>query len=145
VIGGGLSHIDGIGGRQTSGWRSQGYEPHCAHNLYTLRWGVKTRDPWYQGESTHFNIFQTILLTYAPEHILLAALLHLARKQKFIENEICLLEVEDDVELAYVAVIFVHLLNISMHDFEGNQLVIGGGATGDEEKGGITAVDDLGV
>lgn len=84
-------------------------------------------------------------MTYAPEHILLAALLHLARKQKFIENEICLLEVEDDVELAYVAVIFVHLLNISMHDFEGNQLVIGGGATGDEEKGGITAVDDLGV
>jgi hypothetical protein len=55
------------------------------------------------------------------------------------------LEVEDDVELANVAVILVHLLNISMHDFEGNQLVIGGSATGDEKEGGITAVDDLGV
>jgi hypothetical protein len=55
------------------------------------------------------------------------------------------LEVEDDVELANVAVILVHLLNISMHDFEGNQLVIGGSATGDEEEGGITAVDDFGI
>jgi hypothetical protein len=94
---------------------------------------------------THLHIFQAILLTDTSEHILLAALLHFAGKQKLIEDEVCLLEVEYDVELANIAVILVHLLNIAMHDFEGNQFVIGGSATGDEEEGGITAVDDLAV
>jgi hypothetical protein len=107
--------------------------------------GCEDKGSWISGKSTHLHIFQAILLTYTSEHILLAALLHLARKQKLIEDEVRLLKVEDDVELANVAVILVHLLNISMHNFEGNQLVIGGSATGDEEEGGITAVDDLGV
>lgn len=32
-----------------------------------------------------------------------------------------------------------------MHDFEGNQLVIGGRTTGDEEEGGIATVNNLGI
>lgn len=107
--------------------------------------GCEAKGSLMSGKITHLHIFQTILLTDTSEHILLAALLHLARKQKLIEDEVCLLEIENNVELANVAVILVHLLNIPMHDFEGNKFVIGGSATGDEEEGGITAVDDLGV
>lgn len=32
-----------------------------------------------------------------------------------------------------------------MNDFEGDQLVVSGRAAGDEKKGGIAAVDDLGI
>lgn len=32
-----------------------------------------------------------------------------------------------------------------MHDFEGDQFIVGGGTTGDEEKGGISTVDNLAV
>jgi hypothetical protein len=55
------------------------------------------------------------------------------------------LEVEDDIQLAHVAIVLVHLLDVSVHDLEGDQLVIGGSASGDEEKRGISTVDDLGV
>ena len=55
------------------------------------------------------------------------------------------MEVEDDVQLADVAVVFVHLLDVAVYDFQGDELVVRGGAADDEEKGGIAAVDDLGV
>lgn len=48
-------------------------------------------------------------------------------------------------QFADVAVIFVHLLNVAMHDFESDEFVIGGGAPGDEEEGCIATVDNLGI
>ena len=83
------------------------------------------------------------MLSYTPQYVFLAALLHLSGKQELVENEVSLLEVEDDVELADVAVVLVHLLDIAMDDFERNQLIVGGVASGDEEERGVAAVDDL--
>lgn len=96
-------------------------------------------------ESTHLHVFQTVLLTNAPQHILLATFLHLSCQQELVQDEVGLLEVEDDIQLAHVPVVLVHLLDVSMHDLEGDQLVVGGGAAGDEEEGGIATVDDLGI
>ena len=55
------------------------------------------------------------------------------------------MKIEDDVELADVAVIFVHLLDVAVHDFKSDKLVVGGGAPNYEEERGVAAVDDLGV
>jgi hypothetical protein len=71
--------------------------------------------------------------------------LHLARQQELVENEVGLLEVEDDIQLAYVAVVLVHLLHVAVDDFEGDELVVGRVAAGDEEERGISAIDNLGV
>lgn len=83
------------------------------------------------------------MLSYTTQYVLLAALLHLAGKKELVQNEVSLLEVEDDVKLADVAVVLVHLLDIAMNDFERNQLIVSGVASGDEEERGVAAVDDL--
>ena len=94
---------------------------------------------------THLHLLQAVLGANDPQHILLAALLHFSREQELIEDEVGLLEVEDDVELADVAVVLVHLLDVAVHDLEGDELVVGGVGGGDEEEGGVAAVDDFGV
>lgn len=55
------------------------------------------------------------------------------------------MEVEDDVELAHVAVVLVHLLDVAMDNLERDQLIVGGVAAGDEEERGVAAIDDLGI
>jgi hypothetical protein len=94
---------------------------------------------------THLHVFEAVLLANAPEHVLLAALLHLAGQQQLVEDEVGLLEVEDDVELADVAVVLVHLLDVAVDNLERDQLVVGRVAAGDEEERGIAAIYDLGV
>ena len=94
---------------------------------------------------THLHLLQPILRSNDPEYILLARLLHLPRQQQLIEDKIRFLEVEDDVELADVAVVFVHLLDVAVHDFERDEFVVGRVGGGDEEEGGVTAVDYFGV
>jgi hypothetical protein len=79
------------------------------------------------------------------EHILLAALLHLSGDQQLVKDEVGLLEIEDDIQLANVAVVFVHLLDIAVDDLEGDQLVVGVVGSGNEEERGIAAVHDFGV
>jgi hypothetical protein len=71
--------------------------------------------------------------------------LHLSRQQEFVQNKVCLLEIENDIELADVAVVLVHLFDVSVNGLEGDQLVVGRAASGDEKEGGITTVDDFGV
>ncbi len=95
--------------------------------------------------STHLHVLQPVLLAYAPQHVLLAALLHLARQQQLVEDEVGLLEVEDDVELAHVAVVLVHLLHEPVDDLERDELVVGRVAPGDEEERRVSAVHDLRV
>lgn len=87
-----------------------------------------------RSSEAYLHILQAILLTYAPQHILLAALLHFPGDQKLVKYEVCLLEIEDDVELADIAVVFVHLLDVPVNDFQCDQLIIGRVASGDEEK-----------
>ena len=93
----------------------------------------------------HLHVLKAVLLPYAAQHVLLAALLHLAGQQQLVEDEVGLLEVEDDVELAHVAVVLVHLLDVAMDDLEGDQLIVSRVAAGDEEERGISAIYDLGV
>jgi hypothetical protein len=84
-------------------------------------------------------------LAYAPQHVLLAAFLHLACQQQLVEYKVCLLKVEDDVQLANIAVVLVHLLDVAMDDLQRDQLIVCGGAPGYEEEGGVSSVDYLGV
>lgn len=103
---------------------------------------------WHRQEQnkwTHLHVFQAVLLTDTPQYVLLTALLHLSRQQELIQDKVCLLEVEDDVEFTHVAVVLVHLLHVSMNDLQTDQFVVGRFAPGDEEQRGITTVDDLGI
>jgi hypothetical protein len=71
-------------------------------------------------ETAYLHIFQGILLPYASQNILLAALLKLASEQYLVEDVIGLGKGEYYVEFAYVAIVFIHLFDISMNDLEGN-------------------------
>jgi hypothetical protein len=114
--------------------------------------GVLERGPSTSGnglllscENTYLHVFQTILLANTSEDILLAAFLHLAGEEELIEDEVCLLEVENDIQFAHIAIIFVHLLDETMHNFQSDELVVSGVYPGDEEKRGVAAINDLGV
>ena len=60
-------------------------------------------------------------------------------------NVVRLGERENDVELADVAVVLVHLLDVAVDDLERDQLVVVGGAPGNKEERSIATVDDLGI
>ena len=94
---------------------------------------------------TYLQVLQAVLCTNDSKHVLFAALLHFSGDQQLIQDEVGLLEVEDDVQLADVAVVLVHLLDVAVDDFERDQLIVGRVAAGDEEERGISAIDDLGV
>jgi hypothetical protein len=98
-----------------------------------------------EEESTNLHVLERVLLRDAPQDVLFAALLQLPCQQELVQNIVGLCEGKDDVELANVAVVFVHLLDVSVDDLERDQLVVLGGATGDEEQRGISAINDLGV
>lgn len=93
----------------------------------------------------NLHILKGVLLRNATENILFTAFLELASKKQFVEDVIGLCEVENDVKLADVTVVLVHLFDVTVDDFEGYELVVIGGAAGNEEKRGISAVDDLSV
>lgn len=96
-----------------------------------------------EEETTHLHVLQAVLCPNDPKNVLLAALLHFAGDQQLIQNKVGLLEVEDDVQLADVAVVLVHLLDIAVDDLERDQLIVGVVGSGDEEERGIAAVDDF--
>ena len=51
------------------------------------------------------------------------------------------MKVENNVKLADITIVLVHLLYVAVDNFEGNEFVVGRCATSDEEEGGIAAVD----
>lgn len=53
------------------------------------------------------------------------------------------MEIEDDIQLANVPVVFVHLLDVAVDDLEGDQFVVSRCAAGDEEERCIAAIDDF--
>jgi hypothetical protein len=81
----------------------------------------------------------------ASQDVFLAAFLELSGQQELVQNVIGFGEGEDDVELADVAIVFVHLFDVSVNNFESNQLVILRVAAGDEEQRSVSSVYDLGV
>lgn len=91
----------------------------------------------------YLNVFQTVLLADTPQHVFLAALLHFSGEQQLVQDEVCLLEIENDVQLADVAVVFIHLLDVAVDDFKADQLVVGCRAAGNEEERRIATVDYL--
>jgi len=93
----------------------------------------------------YLHIFKTVLLSDAPQHVLLATLLHLSRQQQLVQDKVCFLEVEDDVELANVAVVFVHLLHEAVNNLQCDQLIVGRVDAGDEEERGVAAIDNFGI
>lgn len=95
--------------------------------------------------ATYLHILEAVLLADTSQNILLAAFLHFTSQKEFVQDEVCLLKIEDDVQLAHIAIIFVHLFHVSVNDLQGNQLVIGRSAAGDEEQRSIAAVDNFGV
>ena len=95
--------------------------------------------------ATYLHILQTVLLADAPEHVLFATFLHLARQQKFIKDEVCFLKVENDVQLADVSVVLIHLFYITMYYLEGSEFVIGRRTASDEKEGGIASINNLSI
>ena len=75
-----------------------------------------------------------------PQHILLTAFLHLACEEQLIKDEVRLLEVKYDVQLAHVAVVLVHLLYVAVHNLQRDELVVVRVDPCDEEKRRIAAV-----
>lgn len=47
--------------------------------------------------------------------------------------------------LAHVSIVLVHLLDISVDDFEGNEFVIRRVGSSNEEEGGVASIDNLRV
>lgn len=100
---------------------------------------------WRKCRETHLHIFQSILLVYTSQDILLAAFLHLPGQEEFVQDKVCFLKVENDIQFANIPIVFVHLLNIAMNNLKGDQFVIRGRTTGDEEERCITTVDNFRV
>lgn len=98
-----------------------------------------------RSKPAYLHVLQAVLLSNRSQDVLLATLLHLPSKQELIEYEVCLLEVEDDVQLADIAVVFIHLFYVSVHDLECDELIVGRVAAGDEEEGGISTIYNLRV
>lgn len=112
--------------------------------------GTKERSGGWKIKSctnsvTYLHVLQGILLSNAAQNTFLAALLELASQQQLVENVISFREREDDIKLANVAIVLIHLFDVSMDNLEGDKLVVFGGATGDEEERGVSAVHDFGV
>lgn len=113
------------------------FDPDKPHSPPSLK---STHQPT-QPLIISLGILDRVLLCNAPQEILLTALLHLTSNQQLVEDEIRLLEIKDNIQLADVAVIFVHLLDVAVHDFQRDKLVISAIDTGHEEEGSVTAVD----
>lgn len=95
--------------------------------------------------ATDLHVFKGVLLRYATQDVLLAAFLQFSSQKQFVQDIVGLREREDDVQFADIAVILVHLLDVSVDDFESDQLVVFGRASGNEEEGGISTIYYLGV
>lgn len=65
-----------------------------------------------------------VLCTDCLQTLLLRRFLHLAAEHELVENEIRLLEVENDVQLAHGPKVLVEQFHVAMNDLECEQLVV---------------------
>ena len=84
-------------------------------------------------------------MAYTSQYVLLTAFLQFSSEQQLVKDEVCFLKVEYDIQLAHVAVVFVHLFNVAVDDLERNQLIVRGGTACDEEEGCISSIDYFAV
>lgn len=73
----------------------------------------------------HLFILVAALLPYVFQHVPSAILLHLASQQQLFKDEVGFLEFEEDVRLADIAVISVHLLDVAVDNLECDKFVVG--------------------
>jgi hypothetical protein len=73
---------------------------------------------------TYLHILETVLLADTSQYILFAAFLHFPSQQQFIQDKVCFLKVENDVQLTDIAVIFIHLLDVAMDDLKCYEFVV---------------------
>lgn len=71
-----------------------------------------------------FVLLQDVLGRDRFENVLFGRLLDLAADEQLVQNEVSLLKVEDDVQLANTPKVFVQQFYVSVDDFQREQLVI---------------------
>ncbi len=69
-------------------------------------------------------LLEKVLSGYRLEHVLLGSLLNLTADQELVQHEVGLLKVEDDIKLAHTAEILVQKLDVSVDDFQRQELVV---------------------
>ena len=95
--------------------------------------------------TAYLHVLKTILLADNTKHIFLATLLHFTSQNQFIKNKVCFLKVEDNIQFTDISVVFVHLLNVSMHDFKADQFVVCRGTASDKKEGCVSSVNHFGI
>ena len=73
----------------------------------------------------------------------LAGFLQMTSNKQFVENVICLVEVEDDVQLTHISEVTIQHLHEQMNLFQNNQLIVVLVHACDEEERSIALVDDF--
>lgn len=91
------------------------------------------------------DIFLRILLSNNTQDTLFTTFLQLAIHDQLVEHEIGFLEIEDEVEFTDIPKILVERLDVSMDDFERQELVVVRVDACDEEETGVAPVDDFRV
>ncbi|OMJ07669.1 hypothetical protein AYI69_g11372 [Smittium culicis] len=71
-----------------------------------------------------FLLFNLVLLADDSKDRPLAAFARFAAENEFVEDEVGLLEIEDEVELADVAEVLVESFDVPVDEFEHEQLII---------------------
>jgi hypothetical protein len=82
---------------------------------------------------TNLHVLKSVLLGNASQNVLFTALLQFPCQQELVQDIVGLGEGKNDVELADVAVVLVHLFDVAMDDFERDQFVILRRAAGDKK------------
>ena len=80
--------------------------------------GTPEQGPWIS------HLLQEILGGNCLEHIFLGGFLDLPTQQEFVQHEVGLLKVKDDVEFADRAEIFVEQLHVTMDYLQNDQLIV---------------------
>jgi len=90
-------------------------------------------------------LLELVRLLDLGQHGFLRSLLHLSAEHQLVEDEVGLLEVEDDVELADGSEVLVQHLHVPVDNFQHVELVIGSVHPEAEEEAGVPLVDHLQV
>ncbi|GMS79324.1 hypothetical protein PENTCL1PPCAC_1499 [Pristionchus entomophagus] len=90
-------------------------------------------------------LLQQILRRDRFQHLLLARLLHFSSQKELIEDEVGLLEVEDDVQLAHTSEVLVQQFDVAVDSLETDELVVALFNRTTEIERGVSLVHDLEV
>jgi len=95
-------------------------------SLLAIQYGSSAKAHIVKETLRRILFLQQVLGRDGFQDVLFGRLLNLASDQKLVKHKVRLLKVENDVELANTAEIFVQELNVSMDDLQGQKLIVGG-------------------